>query len=45
VHGPPERCREQVARYVEAGVTTPVLSLLPTGGDLREAVRALAPPR
>ena len=45
VHGPPERCREQVARYVQAGVTTPVLSLLPTGGDLREAVRALAPPR
>jgi probable F420-dependent oxidoreductase len=45
VHGPPERCREQVARYVEAGVTTPVLSLLPTGGDLREAVRTLAPPR
>jgi alkanesulfonate monooxygenase SsuD/methylene tetrahydromethanopterin reductase-like flavin-dependent oxidoreductase (luciferase family) len=45
VHGPPERCREQVARYVEAGVTTPVLSLLPTGGDLREAVRALAPRR
>ena len=45
VHGPPERCREQVARYVEAGVTTPVLNLLPTGGDLREAVRALAPPR
>jgi probable F420-dependent oxidoreductase len=45
VHGPPERCREQVARYVQAGVTTPVLSLLPTGGDLREAVRALAPGR
>jgi probable F420-dependent oxidoreductase len=45
VHGPPERCREQVARYVEAGVTTPVLSLLPTGGDLREAARALAPAR
>jgi probable F420-dependent oxidoreductase len=45
VHGPPERCREQVARYVDAGVTTPILGLLPTGGDLREAVRALAPPR
>jgi probable F420-dependent oxidoreductase len=45
VHGPPERCREQVARYVEAGVTTPIVGLLPTGGDVREQVRALAPPR
>jgi probable F420-dependent oxidoreductase len=45
VHGPPERCREQVARYVDAGVTTPILGLLPTGGDLREAARSLAPAR
>jgi probable F420-dependent oxidoreductase len=43
VHGPPERCREQVRRYVEAGVTTPVLALLPVGGDVRETVRDLAP--
>jgi probable F420-dependent oxidoreductase len=43
VHGPPEHCREQVRRYVEAGVTTPVVGLLPTGGDVGEAVRALAP--
>jgi alkanesulfonate monooxygenase SsuD/methylene tetrahydromethanopterin reductase-like flavin-dependent oxidoreductase (luciferase family) len=43
VHGSPERCREQVRRYVEAGVTTPVLALLPTGGDVREAVRSLGP--
>jgi probable F420-dependent oxidoreductase len=45
VHGSPERCREQVRRYVDAGVTTPVLGLLPAGGDLREVVRALAPAR
>jgi probable F420-dependent oxidoreductase len=45
VHGPPERCREQVARYVEAGATTPVVGLLPTGGDVGEQVRALAPER
>jgi probable F420-dependent oxidoreductase len=43
VHGSPEACREQVRRYVEAGVTTPVLALLPAGGDVREVVRALAP--
>jgi alkanesulfonate monooxygenase SsuD/methylene tetrahydromethanopterin reductase-like flavin-dependent oxidoreductase (luciferase family) len=43
VNGPPERCREQVRRYVEAGVTTPVLALLPTGGDVREVVRSLGP--
>ena len=43
VHGSPERCREQVRRYVEAGVTTPVLALLPVGGDAAEQVRSLAP--
>ncbi|HEV8425004.1 MAG TPA: LLM class F420-dependent oxidoreductase [Actinomycetes bacterium] len=43
VHGPPQRCREQVQRYVDAGVTTPILALLPVGGDVREIVRGLAP--
>ena len=46
VHGPPEVCREHIQRYVDAGVTTPVLALLPLGGagyDPVEAVRALAP--
>jgi probable F420-dependent oxidoreductase len=43
VHGSPERCREQVGRYVDAGVTTPVLALLPTGGEVGELVRGLAP--
>jgi len=43
VHGSPEECREHVRRYVEAGVTTPVLALLPVDGDVRDQVRALAP--
>jgi probable F420-dependent oxidoreductase len=43
VHGAPEACREQVLRYVEAGVQTPILALLPAGGDLRETVRGLGP--
>ncbi len=41
VHGPPEKCRERVAEYVEQGLTTPVISLLPTGDDPSEMVRAL----
>jgi probable F420-dependent oxidoreductase len=45
VHGSPARCREHVARYVEAGVTTPVLALLPLGYDVAAAVRDLAPGR
>jgi probable F420-dependent oxidoreductase len=43
VHGPPEQCRAHVQRYVDNGVTTPVLALLPVVADLREAVAALAP--
>jgi hypothetical protein len=43
VHGPPEKCRERVAEYVEQGLTTPVISILPTGDDPSEMVRALAP--
>lgn len=43
VHGPAQACREHVARYVEAGVTTPVLALLPLGYDPVAAVRDLAP--
>jgi alkanesulfonate monooxygenase SsuD/methylene tetrahydromethanopterin reductase-like flavin-dependent oxidoreductase (luciferase family) len=43
VHGPPEACRERLQRYVEAGVATPILALLPVGGDLRQTVRGLGP--
>ena len=43
VHGPAEACREHVQRYVENGVTTPALALLPFGTDPQTAYRALAP--
>jgi alkanesulfonate monooxygenase SsuD/methylene tetrahydromethanopterin reductase-like flavin-dependent oxidoreductase (luciferase family) len=43
VHGPPEACGERLREYVEAGVHTPILALLPTGGDVRDTVRSLGP--
>jgi probable F420-dependent oxidoreductase len=43
VHGSPAECRAHVERYVANGITTPALALIPFGGDLRQAIRALAP--
>jgi len=43
VWGTPEQCREHIGRYVENGVTTPALAVLPFGVDPREAIRDLAP--
>ncbi len=43
VHGSGEECRRHVARYVEHGVTVPVLAVLPGGHDLERAVEELAP--
>jgi probable F420-dependent oxidoreductase len=43
VHGNPAACRERVQEYVDAGITTPVLALLPVGLDPASAVRDLAP--
>jgi probable F420-dependent oxidoreductase len=43
INGSPEECRDHVGRYVEAGLHTPVLALMPSDVDLREATRALAP--
>ena len=44
VHGSPASCREQIMRYVENGVTTPVLSILPVAGvDMAQASVDLAP--
>lgn len=43
VHGSPEECREHIGRYVESGVTTPALAVLPFGTDQRQAIRDLAP--
>ncbi|HWC80723.1 MAG TPA: LLM class F420-dependent oxidoreductase [Pseudonocardiaceae bacterium] len=45
VHGSPESCREQVAAYVENGLTTPAIAVLPTGADPVEMVRRLGPSR
>jgi len=43
IHGSPEACREHVGRYVENGLHTPVLALLPGDYDPRTATKALAP--
>lgn len=43
VHGSIDACRERVAEYQANGVDTPIIALLPTGGDQVEQVRALAP--
>ena len=44
VHGSPERCRAHIQRYVDNGVTTPVLAVLPMAGvDPVAAARQLAP--
>jgi probable F420-dependent oxidoreductase len=43
VHGPPEACREHIQRYIDSGVDTPALALMPFGTETRQAVRDLAP--
>ncbi|HEU5034950.1 MAG TPA: LLM class F420-dependent oxidoreductase [Mycobacteriales bacterium] len=43
VHGSPEECREKIAAYVEAGVTTPLPAIMPVGVPPAEAVKMLAP--
>ena len=43
VWGSPEECREHVGRYVENGITTPAIAVLPFGLDQRQAIRDLAP--
>ncbi len=51
VHGTPEQCRARLERYVQSGITTPILALLPTEptgqGSVRvasaQALRDLAP--
>lgn len=41
VHGDPDTCRSHVERYVDAGVTLPVLMVVTVERDLRDAVVAL----
>ena len=43
VWGKPDECREHIQRYVDNGVTTPALALLPFGIDARQAIRDVAP--
>jgi alkanesulfonate monooxygenase SsuD/methylene tetrahydromethanopterin reductase-like flavin-dependent oxidoreductase (luciferase family) len=44
VHGSPDECRSHIDRYVAAGITTPVLSIVPLAGvDVDAAVRDLSP--
>ncbi|GAB2462421.1 LLM class oxidoreductase [Jatrophihabitans fulvus] len=45
LHGSPESCRDQVRAYADAGVTTPVMALVPTpdGPPDLELLRRLAP--
>ncbi len=43
VHGTPAECRAHIQRYVDAGVDTPALAILPLGIDARQATRDLAP--
>ena len=45
VHGSPDACRARIRRYVDNGLTTPVLALLPAGdpAGLPDLARALAP--
>ena len=44
IHGSPAECREHVQRYIDNGVTTPALAVLPFPGiDQRQAIRDLAP--
>jgi probable F420-dependent oxidoreductase len=44
LHGSPESVRDQVQAYADAGVTTPVIALLPTPGpDIADTIRRLGP--
>ncbi len=44
IHGSPAECRDHIQRYVDAGVTTPALSIMGFAGvDARQAIKDLAP--
>jgi probable F420-dependent oxidoreductase len=43
LHGSPNEVRAHVQRYIDNGVTTPALALVPVGVDPRQATRDLAP--
>lgn len=41
VHGSPEQCRDHLLRYVDEGVTTPIVKLMPWGVSEIDALQAL----
>jgi probable F420-dependent oxidoreductase len=43
IHGSPAECQAHVQRYVDSGVTTPVLSLMTCEVAVHDAIRRLAP--
>ena len=43
IHGTPEQCRAHIQRYVDAGVTVPVLSIYPTGRPIADVLTELGP--
>jgi probable F420-dependent oxidoreductase len=43
VHGSPAACREHLQRYVAAGISTPVMALLPGPYEFRPMLAELAP--
>ena len=45
VHGSPDDCRSHLRKFVDNGVTTPVMAFLPSGLDDRDAIWAMAPDR
>jgi len=43
VHGSADACREHIQRYIDNGVSTTSLAIMPFGVDPRQAMRDLAP--
>jgi probable F420-dependent oxidoreductase len=43
ISGSPGECRDQIQRFVDNGLHTPVLSIVATDRDVREATRELGP--
>jgi probable F420-dependent oxidoreductase len=43
VHGSPEHCREKIQSYVDSGLSTPIIALVPTGDCPIDHVRRLGP--
>jgi probable F420-dependent oxidoreductase len=43
VHGTAAECRSRIDRYVANGLDTPIIAILPSGTDLLDTARALAP--